>query len=425
MSRTHPGLTALLTNRRIFAVALLGFASGLPLALGAGTLQSWLASAAVDIRTIGIFALAGLPYLLKPLWAPLLDRYALPRLGRRRGWLLITQLVIVVILIAMAGCSPQTSLRLLGVLALALAFCSASQDIVFDAYRTELLTVTERGPGAATSVLFYRLAMLVSGALALILADRIGWRPTYLLMAGLMALIMLVTLLAPEPQAAGQPRSLPEAVIAPLKEFLGRPQALIFLLLIVLYKLGDAAAGSLSSAFLISGVGFTPGEVGAINKGLGLMATLAGALLGGGLLTRLRLYRALWLFGVLQALTNLLFMALALAGHSYGLLLLTVAGENLAGGMGTVAFVALLMALCDRRYTAAQYALLSALAALGRILLGPIAGYVVVLWGWSNFFLLTFVIALPGLGVLWYLRQPVAAAELRAAAPAEPEPQAQ
>lgn len=425
MSRTHPGLIALLTNRRIFAVALLGFASGLPLALGAGTLQAWLASTAVDIRTIGIFALAGLPYLLKPLWAPLLDRYALPRLGRRRGWLLITQLVIVVILIAMAGCSPQTSLRLLGVLALALAFCSASQDIVFDAYRTELLTVTERGPGAATSVLFYRLAMLVSGALALILADRIGWRPTYLLMAGLMALLMLVTLGAPEPQTAGQPRSLAEAVIAPLEEFLGRPQALVFLLLIVLYKLGDAAAGSLSSAFLISGVGFTPGEVGTINKGLGLMATLAGALLGGGLLTRLRLYRALWLFGLLQALTNLLFMALALAGHSYAMLLLAVAGENLAGGMGTVAFVALLMALCDRRYTAAQYALLSALAALGRVLLGPIAGYVVVLWGWPHFFLLTFVIALPGLGVLWYLRRPVAAAELRAAAPAEPKPQTQ
>jgi PAT family beta-lactamase induction signal transducer AmpG len=418
-------LLTLLTNRRIFTVALLGFASGLPLALGAGTLQAWLASSAIDIRTIGIFALTGLPYLLKPLWAPLLDRYALPRLGRRRGWLLGTQLAIVVILIAMAGCSPQTSLRLLGVLALTLAFCSASQDIVFDAYRTELLTLTERGPGAATSVLFYRLAMLVSGALALILADRIGWRPTYLLMAGLMALIMLVTLTAPEPPAAGQPRSLAEAVIAPLAEFLGRPQALLLLLLIVLYKLGDAAAGSLSSAFLISGVGFTPGEVGAINKGLGLMATLAGALLGGGLLARLRLYRALWLFGLLQALTNLLFMALALAGHSYVMLLLAVAGENLAGGMGTVAFVALLMALCDRRYTAAQYALLSALAALGRVLLGPIAGYVVVLWGWPNFFLLTFVIALPGLGVLWYLRQPVAAAEMRAAATAEPKSQAQ
>lgn len=424
MSRTYLGLRALLTNRRIFSVALLGFASGLPLALGAGTLQAWLASAAVDIRTIGIFALTGLPYLLKPLWAPLLDRYAVPGLGRRRGWLLITQLAIAVILVAMASCSPQASLSLLGVLALSLAFFSASQDIVFDAYRTELLPVAERGPGAATSVLFYRLAMLVSGALALILADRIGWQPTYLLMAGLMALIMLVTLLAPEPQAAGQPRSLPEAVISPLKEFLGRPQALVFLLLIVLYKLGDAAAGSLSSAFLISGVGFTAGEVGTINKGLGLIATLVGALLGGGLLTRLRLYRALWLFGILQALTNLLFMALALAGHSYGLLLLAVAGENLAGGMGTVAFVALLMALCDRRYTAAQYALLSALAALGRILLGPVAGYVVSMWGWPNFFLLTFVIALPGLGLLWYLRQPVAAVELRAAT-VEPEPQAQ
>jgi len=269
----------------------------------------------------------------------------------------------------MAGCSPQASLSLLGVLALALAFCSASQDIVFDAYRTELLTVTERGPGAATSVLFYRLAMLVSGALALILADRIGWRPTYLLMAGLMALIMLVTLRAPESQAAGQPRSLAEAVISPLKEFLDRPQALLLLLLIVLYKLGDAAAGSLSSAFLISGVGFTPGEVGAINKGLGLMATSRAPCSAAACWRACGCIARCGSSGVAGADQP----AVHGAGAGRSQLCHAAArggGENLAGGMGTVAFVALLMALCDRRYTAAQYALLSALAALGRVLLG-------------------------------------------------------
>jgi PAT family beta-lactamase induction signal transducer AmpG len=396
----------LFTNRRMAAVLLLGFASGLPLALTAGTLQAWLAVEGVDIKTIGLFTLVGQPYTYKFLWAPLMDRYTVPILGRRRGWLLITQIALLAAIGYMGTLSPTASPLLLGGVALAVAFLSASQDIVFDAYRTDVLREPERGAGAAISVLGYRIAMLVSGGGALIVADQfLGWNAMYFLMAALMMVGVVATWFAPEPDVpARTPRSLRDAVVEPLREFFSRPEAWALLVLIVLYKLGDAFAGSLTTAFLIRGAGFSATDVGAINKVLGLIATIVGALAGGAWMAYLGLYRALLWFGILQAVTNLGFMVLALAGKSYPLLVVVVAAENLCGGMGTAAFVALLMSLCDRRFSATQYALLSALAAVGRVYVGPASGYLVEAVGWPAFFFLTFVIALPGLVLLWHLR---------------------
>jgi PAT family beta-lactamase induction signal transducer AmpG len=407
-------------SRRIAVLLLLGFASGLPLALTGGTLQAWMTVEGVDITTIGLFTLVGLPYTWKFLWAPVMDRFVPPWLGRRRGWIVATQIALMLGIAGMGMLSPLHAAVALAVLALAVAFSSASQDIVIDAYRTDLLAERERGAGAAVAVLGYRVAMLVSGALALIIADRIGWRETYLLMAALMIVGLAATLCGPEPAVAVRPpRTLADAVLLPLREFFARPGALMLLLLIILYKIGDAFAGSLTTAFLIRGVGFTPTDVGTINKGLGLIATILGVLFGGTIMVRLRLYRALMLFGLLQAVSNLSFMVLAAAGKSYPLMVVAVAFENIAGGMGTAAFVALMMALCNHRYTATQYALLSALAAIGRVYVGPAAGYLVEAVGWAMFFFITFLAALPGLALLRGMRRTVEAqAEAQAEAKA-------
>ena len=287
-----------------------------------------------------------------------------------------------------------------------MALLSASQDIVFDALRADSLERDERGAGAAVSVLGYRIAMLVSGAGALILADQwLGWQATYWLMAALMGVGMAATWLVVEPEPRGEPpKTLDAAVVKPFAEFFTREGAVALLLLVVLYKLGDAFAGNLTTTFLLRGPGFSLTEVGAINKGFGLAATIIGALAGGALMAKMRLYRALLLFGVLQALTNLGFMLLAASGKSYALMVAVIGMENLCGGMGTAAYVALLMALCDRRFSATQYALLSALSAVGRVYVGPIAGYLVAGYGWQAFFFFTFVIALPGLGLLVWMR---------------------
>lgn len=403
-----PGYAEVFRSRRVAAVLVLGFSSGLPLALSGGTLQAWMAVTGVDVRTIGLLSVVGLPYTVKFLWAPLMDRFVPPWLGRRRGWILLAQLALIPPLLLMGTLSPPDTPKALALLALVVALASASQDIVFDAYRADVLREPERGVGAAVSVLGYRIAMLVSGALALILSDRIGWDRTYWLMAALLGVGMLGTLTGPEPERpAPAPVSLRAAVWGPLTELLSKPGAVALLLLIVLYKLGDAFAGTLTTTFLIQGLGFTATDVGAVNKGMGLVASILGALAGGTMMVRLGLYRALMRFGVLQAVTNLAFMLLALSGKSYPLMVLAVGAENLAGGMGTAAFVALLMALCDGRFTATQYALLSALASLGRVFVGPPSGFLVIAVGWAWFFFVTFLTALPGLLLLRRLRGPV------------------
>ena len=393
---------------RMGVMALVGFASGLPLALSGGTLQAWLTAEGVDIQTIGMFSLVGLPYACKFIWAPVLDRFVPAHFGRRRGWMLLSQITIAVLLAIMAFLSPTAATEAMALLACMLALGSATQDIAADAYRADLLSPKERGPGAALSVSGYRVAMIVSGGVTLIIADHAGWTAAYLAMSGLMFAGILVSIFGPEPpQPAAAPSSLADAIIHPFREYLQRGRALWLLALIVLYKFGDAFAGSLTTAFLLRGAGFDLTDVGVVYKGVGLAATILGALIGGGLMSRMGMFRALLAFGILQAATNLGFMLLAWVGKDYVVMTLVITLENLAGGMGTAAFVAFLMALCDRRYSATQFALLSSLSAVGRVMVGPVAGVAAAMLDWPLFFALTFAAALPGLGLLVWLRRDV------------------
>jgi PAT family beta-lactamase induction signal transducer AmpG len=407
-------------DRNLAVILILGFASGLPLALTGATLQAWLTVEGVDLATIGLLTLVGIPYTWKFLWAPFLDRFVPPFLGRRRGWLVVTQLALAVGIAAMALCSAREQVGLIATLAIFVAFASASQDIVYDAYRTDIAKPEQRGLAAAMTVVGYRIAMLTSGALALVLVagsetiPALSWRETYLLMAALMAACVLASFWGKEPEVpAPPPRTLEEAVVAPLREFFSRPGAWTLLLVIVLYKLGDAFAGALSTAFLLRGAGFGLADVAYVNKVMALAATIVGALAGGAVMVWLGLYRSLMTFGILQALSNLTFMWLAVAGKSYPIMILAVGIENFTGGMGTAAFVALLMALCDHRFTATQYALLSALASFGRVYVGPAAGYATdpryLGLDWATFFFVTFLVALPGLALLHWKRAAIGA----------------
>lgn len=406
MTQDSSGFTALL-NRRLLVMLPLGFISGLPLALTSGTLQAWLTVEGVDLKTIGIFTLVGLPYTFKFLWAPVMDRIVPPWLGRRRGWMVVTQLCVAIALGLMAMTNPTLHPGWLAAYALLVAFLAASLDIVFDAYRTETLHAHERGLGAAVWVNGYRIALLASGAGALALADSVGWQMTYLTMAAIMMAGAVITLVSPNPTfVAEAPKSLQEAVGAPLGEFFSRPTALGFLTVIVLYKLGDAFASALQTAFFIGGLGFSATEVGTA-KGLGIFATLIGAFIGGLLMTRTGLVRSLLLFGVLQAVSNFGFVILALTGKNSAVLTAAVVIENVTGGMGTAAFVALIMSLCDPRYTATQFALLSSLEALGRVFAGRPSADLVAMVGWTQFFVLTVVVALPGLWAVWRIRRSI------------------
>ena len=395
----------ILTTRRIGVMLPLAFASGLPLALTHDTLRQWLNHEHVPLTTIGLIGLVGLPYTLKFLWAPFMDRFVPPWLGRRRGWMFVTQMCLMAGIVSMAITGPGNSILLFGFLAFLLSFVSASQDIAFDAYRTDVLSPPERGFGAAITVTTYRIAMLVSGGFALFLADQYGFSWTYLIMAFLMVVGLLGTFLSPDPDTPpSAPNTLRQAYEGPMREFFSRSYAVWLLVLVVLYKLGDAFAGFFTGVFLEQ-VGFSLSEIGAVYKGMGLGATLLGALAGGGLMVRMGLFHSLLVFGVLQAISNLSFLLLALTGKSYPLMVGAVAFENFSGGMGTAAFVAFLMSLCDSRYTAAQYALLSALAAFGREFVGPPSGYLVEAFGWATFFILTFLSALPGLILLMFLKK--------------------
>jgi len=392
-----PALAARSERGRLVVIGLLGFASGLPLALSGSTLQAWFTVAGIDLAAIGALSLVGLPYLLKFLWAPALDRWQLGRCGRRRGWLLASQVVLMGLLVACAFCDPGASVLPLAVLALALATASATQDIAFDAFRAERLSAVQRGIGTAWSIAGYRLAMFASGAGALMLADQVGFAATYLCMAALMGLGLVTTWCADEPPAPqAVPTSLLAASIEPLRELARRPGIVALLACVMLYKLGDQFAGALAQTFFIRGQGYSLTEIGAVYKGLGIVAALSGGVVGGVAMYRLGLWRSLLAFGLLQMLTNAGFLALALVGKSMPGLLLVVGLENFCGGMGTCAHVALLIALCDSRYTATQFAALSALASLGRVVLGPVAAAVAA-YGWPLYFAVSCAIAVPGL----------------------------
>jgi PAT family beta-lactamase induction signal transducer AmpG len=392
---------------RMLLMLVLGFASGMPLALSGGTLTAWMVAEGIDIRTIGVFSLTGLPYAFKFLWSPLMDRYVPPFLGRRRGWMLVTQLLLVVTLAALGFFNPSSNLPLVALLAVAIAFFSASQDIVLDAYRTEYLTPTERGAGAGVWIMGYRIALLVSGAAALILSDHLPWRTVYVLMGGLMTIGCIATLIAPEPRlqdregrAVAPPASLREAVVNPLVEFFRRPGSLEILLFVVLYKIGDVAAAQMTTPFILQHVGFSRTELGAVYKGLGMAATIAGTLAGGALMIRWTLLRSLAVFGVLQGVSTLSFILLEFTGRQIWALGVVIGIENVTGGMGTAAYTALLMGLCNTRFTATQYALLSSLMAVSRYVTGAPTGFLAAAVGWPAFFTVCALLAVPGLLLL-------------------------
>ena len=512
--------------RRLAVVTVLGFASGLPLALTGQAMQAWLTFAGIDIATIGFLSLVGLPYTFKFLWAPLMDRFELPWLGRRRGWLVLTQLALAGALVWMAATPPTGAIRGFALLACLVAFLSASQDVVVDAYRTDLLAASERGLGSSLSVLGYRLSMILSGGIALIWVDPNqgggwSWPEVYRFMAGVMLVAAVVSatalprlthaerptsaarndllgfvavvaavglgfllserlapplarwLLMPLLQATQMPLSLQmrwadlfalllgiaftlplaawaaraakfETLLGGLRSYFVQPGAGAFLAFIVLYKLGDAFAGSLMTPFLLQAMAYSAAEVGVVNKVIGLWLTIGGALVGGALMLRLGLWRALMLFGILQMLSNLGFWWLAVNGRGVlpgltipafdwgfvkllhptpvdGGLLLVIACENLTGGMGTAAFVAFLMSLCNQRFTATQFALLSAFASVGRVWVGPLAGVLAQSIGWPEFFIASTLAAVPALVLLWWMRAPVRLLEVDPNAPPSDE----
>jgi PAT family beta-lactamase induction signal transducer AmpG len=395
---------ALLRNRRLLAVALLGFSSGLPLALTGTTLQAWMTSEKVDLSVIGLFSLVGAPYALKFLWAPLLDRFAFPSfgmgLGRRRGWIFVTQIGLILAILCLGLVKPAALPLMTALVALVVSFLSASQDIVIDAYRTDVLSLSEMGPGAALHIAGYRIAMLVSGALALYLSDHMSWLLVYSIMALTLGVGLIATLIAPEPSASIlAPRSLKEAVVFPFVEFFKRKGSFEILGFILLYKIDVVMATALTTPFIL-GLGFSRTDIAAVTKVFGLIATLLGTLAGGLLMPKLGMKKSLLYFGIFQGVSTLTFYALAAAGHSYPLMVASIAVENICTGMGTAAFAAFLMSICDKRYTATQYALLTSFMALTRVVGGTPTGFMVKAIGWQNFFLFCVVIMIPGLLLL-------------------------
>ncbi|WP_239651486.1 AmpG family muropeptide MFS transporter [Neosynechococcus sphagnicola] len=376
-------------RRKMAALLLLGFSSGLPLFLTSRTLQAWMTTEQVSLTAVGAFSLVSVPYSLKFLWSPFLDRFTLPLLGRRRGWLVVTQVGLLLAIAAMALQKPTQALQWLAINALLIAFLSATQDIAADAYRTDVLEEREMGAGAAVFVLGYRVALLVTGALALILADHLSWPVVYLLLSGLMGIGLLAAIWAPEPRLIDQPpQSLSDAIRLPLIEFFhrqGQFRGGFILLFIVLFKLGDALVNNMATPFLLA-TGFTQTDIGTIQGGMGLLATIVGVLVGGAILSKIGIHRALWIFGGVQACSNLSYFALAQVGQNYPLMVSAINVENFSGGLGTAAFVAFLMSLCNQRFSATQFALLSSLMAVSRDILVAPAGRLVEITGWPLVF---------------------------------------
>ncbi|MDP6567176.1 MAG: AmpG family muropeptide MFS transporter [Alphaproteobacteria bacterium] len=420
-------------DRRVIAILFLGFSSGMPLLLTLSTLSIWLTEEEISKTTIGLFAMIGLPYTLKFIWAPLIDRLHLPLLtrwlGRRRGWAILTQLGLMVGIVGLGGSDPAGNAFAVAVWALVVTFASASQDVVIDAYRVEILEERQYGAGAAMIVAGYRLGMLASGAGALYLAEAVSWFWVYAAMAGLMGVGIVTVLVNPEPDLpaaddAASPLDDPmawlnDAVIGPFAEFLRRGGWLPILLFVLFYKFGDSLAGVMANPFYVE-IGFSKSEIASVSKIFGLIATLGGGFLGGLLVVRAGIMQSLLWCGLLQMVSNLMFAIQALVGHDIAMLSLTIGVENIAGGMGTAAFVAYLSALCNVAYTATQYALLSSFMALARTVLSAPGGALADATDWVTFFLVTTVAALPGLLLWWWLmRRGIVPEMARAAAGAE------
>jgi PAT family beta-lactamase induction signal transducer AmpG len=425
---------AVYADRRVLLILPLGMASGLPLLLTFSTLSAWLATADVSRSAIGAFALVGTPYAFKFLWSPLIDRLPPPLpLGRRRGWGISIQLALVAAILALGSCDPKRDLHLIGILAVLVAFLSASQDIVIDAYRVELLAMEQQGPGAGMVQTGYRIGMLISGAGALMIAGRVSWFAAYATMAALIGLAMVVFLFAPEPavrvdittpQPSGRLDAfrqwLATAVTGPFADFMRRPLWLVILIFVLGYKLGEAMAGVMAMPLYVS-LGFSLEQIAAVSKLVGFFATVMGALIGGVVTAKVGVVRALVLCGILQSAGNLFYVLQAVGGHRLDYLALCVAAENLTGAMAGAALVAYISDLCSPDFTATQYALLSSVAAVGRTLVASSAGVLADEFGWVRFFLLTTVVTIPALLLLaWIARSGNQVALSRATVPRTP-----
>ncbi|MCP3870186.1 MAG: AmpG family muropeptide MFS transporter [Gammaproteobacteria bacterium] len=397
-------LQAMFSGRMLVA-AMMGFASGLPLLLTGAVLQAWMKEDGVDLGTIGLFALVGLPYTLKFLWAPLLDRYTPAFLGRRRGWMLMFQLALIASLLILAASSPQLNPYGVAFAALLVTFFSASQDIVIDAYRRESLDDREQGLGASLYVNGYRVGMLLASGGGLILADHVPFPVVYGVMAGIMLIGVATTWLAPEPaNSEGKPQTLSEAVVQPFLEYFRRSDAVMVLLFILLYKIGDTMASQMTIPFYLD-MGFSKTEIGTVVKLFGFWATIVGGLVGGVLIMRLGIYRALMGFGILQGLSTAGFALLVLMGDSLPWLAAVIAFENLSGGLGTAAYIAFMASMTSKRFTATQYAMLSSLMGVPRVIASAPTGYMAEAVGWVGFFAFCALIAVPGLLLLRRLHQ--------------------
>lgn len=385
-------------NKRLFIVFLLGFSSGLPMALISSTLQAWYAESGMSVLATGALSLVGLPYVYRMFWGPILDRYSLFSLGKRRSWILAMQILLLIGFNVLAWFTPEQYPKLLAFIALILACFSATQDLAIDAQRAEYLPVTRHALGASLAVFGYRLALLLSGGFALIMAHHFGWAFTYRFMGAMMIIGIFAVLWSEEPSnEVVEKTDFTASFINPVKEFLARPGIIYLLLFIFCYKLGEAFTTTTSGIvmpFLIQGLGFSLETIAYINKMLGIGSILLGGLTAGFILMRYSLYRSLLLFGLLQALTNVFFVALAMIGNNVILLGIAVCFDNFAAGMGSTALVALFMRLVDKRFTGTQFSMLMAFSTLPRILSGPVAASIQMRIGWVGLYQLSVVCAL-------------------------------
>jgi MFS transporter, PAT family, beta-lactamase induction signal transducer AmpG len=416
---SSPGRWTAVFSRRMVVSFAMGVFCGLPLLLTMGVLQAWMTEAKVDLTWVGMITLVQIPYSWKFLWAPVMDRYALPLLGRRRGWLLIAQVLLAVSIVALGFSDPAHAPVAMVVSAMLVAFFSATQDVVVDAYRREDLADAELGLGSSLYVYGYRIGMWAASGGALILADHMPFSRVYLLMAAGMLPGLAVTLLAPEPKVdAAPPRTMREAMWNPLADFFGREGVARVLAFILLYKVGDTLAAAIATPFYLE-LGFSKSEIGAVVKLFGSWATIAGAILGGVLMLKLGIRRSLWVFGVLQAVSTAGFAVLARAGASLPALAGVIGFESVTGGMGTSAFVAFMASLTNRRFTATQYALLTGIMGLPRVLASAPTGFAAKHMGWEAFFIACTLAAVPGLMLLPRIAPWGAAAPAAAVDPAE------
>jgi PAT family beta-lactamase induction signal transducer AmpG len=393
-------IVGIILSRRMLVAFVMGFSSGLPLLLTMGVLQAWMKDEGVDLTWIGMITLVQVPYTWKFIWAPFLDRFILPFLGRRRGWLLIAQLALMTAIAGLGYSDPVKNTGLMVFTAILVAFFSATQDIVIDAYRREDLPDEELGLGSSMYIYGYRLGMLLASGGGMIMADFMPFSRVYLFMAGCMLPGVLTTLLTPEPKTeTGTPRSMKEAVVNPLVDYFSRNEALWILAFILLYKLGDTMASAITTPFYLE-IGFSKTEIGTVVKIFGTGATMAGAFMGGLLLLKMGITRGLWIFGILQALSTAGFALLAKIGYNVAMLSGVIAFENLSSGMGTAAFVAFMASITNKKFTATQYALLTSFMGLPRAIASSVTGYMAKHIGWESFFIFCAVIAIPGMLLL-------------------------